>query len=180
MKAIVRYTAIGSFMPDSISSVAAMRSFSRTPDDLSSANTAAASVEPTMEPSSSASRQSRPSSHQAPSPVSPALITTPTVASSMAGRRPVRKVAKSVRSPPSSRITASATLPTQKLRLTSSNTTPPGPSSPARMPASRNTSRNENPARAENNPASTLKNTSSAATSSGSTSRSMAAGMDGN
>ena len=177
---MVRYTAIGSFMPDSISNVAATRSFKRTPDERSSANTAAAPVEPTMEPSSMASRQSSPISHQAPNAVSAALITTPTLASSSAGLRPVRKVAKSVRRPPSSRITASATLPTQKLSLTSSKTIPPGPSSPARMPASRNTSRNENPARAENSPASTLKNTSSAAASSGNTSISMAAGMDEN
>ncbi|OGB25550.1 MAG: hypothetical protein A3B67_03730 [Burkholderiales bacterium RIFCSPHIGHO2_02_FULL_66_10] len=62
MKVSVRYTAIGSFMPDSISSVAATRSLSFTPDDLSSENTAAASVDPTMAPTSKASGQLRSSS----------------------------------------------------------------------------------------------------------------------
>ena len=39
-----------------------------------------------------------------------ALISTPTVASSSAGRSPVRKRAYAVRSPPSSRMTASASV----------------------------------------------------------------------
>ena len=97
----------------------------------------------------------------------PAQTTTPTVASHVAGFRPMRKVANSVRSPPSSRITASATLPTQKLSLKSSKTSPPGPSTPARVPTTRNASRKENPARAENTPASTLKKIREAAPSKG-------------
>jgi len=47
--------------------------------------------------------------------VKPEVRATPTVASSSAGLRPVRKVAKSVRRPPSSKMMASAMLPTQKL-----------------------------------------------------------------
>ncbi|OGB25549.1 MAG: hypothetical protein A3B67_03725 [Burkholderiales bacterium RIFCSPHIGHO2_02_FULL_66_10] len=97
----------------------------------------------------------------------PVHTTTPMVASNREGFNPVRKVLKSVRKPPSSRITASATLPTQKLRRKSSKTSPPGPSTPASVPTTRNTSRNENPMRVDNTPASTLMNTSEAATMSG-------------
>ena len=86
MQASVRYTAIGSFMPDSISSVAATRSFSRTPEDLSSENTAAASVEPTMAPTSRASGQGRSSSQRAAAPVMPADTSTPS--SGQQQRRP--------------------------------------------------------------------------------------------
>ena len=93
MKASVRKTAIGSLTPDSISSVAATRSFRVTPERVSSANTAAASVEPTIEPSSSAVQASRPANSTPATAVMPALITTPTVASSEAGFSPVRKVA---------------------------------------------------------------------------------------
>ena len=78
-------------MPDSISSVAATRSLSVTPERLSSANTAAASVEPTIEPSSSAVHQSRPTNQTPASAVMPAHTSTPRVASSRAGRSPVRK-----------------------------------------------------------------------------------------
>ena len=163
----VKKTAIGSFMPDSISSVAATRSLSFTPDDFNSENTAAASVEPTMAPTSSASGQSRKSRKCAATAVRPVHTTTPTVASHSAGLKPVRKVVNSVRKPPSSRITASATLPTQKLSLKSSNTRPPGPSTPASVPTTRKTNRKEKPARAEITPASTLKKINDAAASSG-------------
>ena len=167
MNVSVRYTAIGSFMPDSISSVAATRSFRCTPEDFSSENTAAASVEPTMAPTSKASGQDKSSSQCAAAPVMAVHTTTPTVANSSEGRKPVRNVLMSVRRPPSSKITASATLPTQKLRRKSLNTKPPGPSTPASVPTTRNTSRKENPMRAENTPASTLMKTSAAAASKG-------------
>ena len=113
MKAMVKNTAMGSFKPDSISSVAATRSLSRTPEDLSKEKTAAASVEPTIAPSSIAQYQSKPSKKWAATPVMPALSTTPKEAKVKAGRKPVRKVLNSVRKPPSSKMTASATLPTQ-------------------------------------------------------------------
>jgi hypothetical protein len=54
-------------------------------------------------------------------PVMAAHSSTPTLASTAAGLSPVRKVEKAVRNPPSSRITAKARLPTQKLSLMSSN-----------------------------------------------------------
>ena len=165
--ASVRYTAIGSLSPDSISRVAATRSLSFTPDDLSSANTAAASVEPTMAPMSRAKGRLSPSSHQAAKPVTAVETTTPSVASHKAGLSPVRKDLRWVRSPPSSKITASATLPTQNASLKSSNGTPPGPSTPSSMPATKNTSKNENPSRVENMPASRLIKTSPDAMSRG-------------
>jgi hypothetical protein len=46
-----------------------------------------------MAPSSSAVRQSRPTTSTPAAAVMPAQTTTPTVASSAAGRNPVRKVA---------------------------------------------------------------------------------------
>ena len=122
MNASVKYTAIGSLTPDSISSVAATRSLSATPDRVSNANTAAASVEPTMAPSSHAVPQSSPSSSTAAAAVMPAPSNTPTEASIEAGRSPVRNLENEVRKPPSSRITARATLPTQKLSRTSLKT----------------------------------------------------------
>ena len=83
---------MGSFRPDSISRVAATRSLSLTPDVLSSENTAAASVDPTMAPSRSAKGQSSPNRIRAAKPVTTAHTTTPTVASQSAGFSPVRKV----------------------------------------------------------------------------------------
>ncbi|MNL04994.1 hypothetical protein D3C87_1255740 [compost metagenome] len=148
----VRKIAMGSLMPDSISSTLATRSLSRMPLPLSSENTAAASVEPTMAPSSRPSFQSMPSIHAANSPTSTAVMPTPTVASDSDGRSATRKVAKRVRSPPSSRITASAILPTRKLSQVLAKRMPPGPSTPASMPTARNTSRNGMPKRAENTP----------------------------
>ncbi|MNT02271.1 hypothetical protein D3C72_1367610 [compost metagenome] len=115
-------------------------------------NTAAASVEPTMAPSSSPSRQSMPSSHAANTPTSAAVTSTPTVASDSDGLSATRKVAKRVRSPPSSRMIASARLPTRKLSQVSEKRMPPGPSTPASMPTARKTSRNGTPRRAEKAP----------------------------
>ena len=46
-------------------------------------------------------------------PVSPVVINTPTVASDSAGHNATRKLDTRVRKPPSSRITASARLPTR-------------------------------------------------------------------
>ncbi|SPD65378.1 protein of unknown function [Cupriavidus taiwanensis] len=139
-------------MPDSISSTLATRSLSRMPLLLSVENTAAASVEPTMAPSSSPSRQSMPSSQAANIPTSAAVTSTPTVASDRDGLSATRKVAKRVRSPPSSRMMASARLPTRKLSQVSEKRMPPGPSTPASMPTARNTSRTGTPKRAENAP----------------------------
>ncbi|MNH45746.1 hypothetical protein D3C79_1082830 [compost metagenome] len=52
-------------------------------------------------------------SQAATMPVSPVVISTPTVASDNAGHRATRKLATRVRKPPSRRITAKARLPTR-------------------------------------------------------------------
>ncbi|MDT4819808.1 hypothetical protein FQZ97_529350 [compost metagenome] len=111
IRVTVRNTAIGSLLPDSISRVAVTRSLSPLPP--SSENTAAASVEPTMAPISRPCMRSRSNSQAAATPVSPVVISTPTVARDSAGHKATRKLETRVRRPPSSRITASARLPTR-------------------------------------------------------------------
>ena len=108
---MVRNTAMGSLLPDSISSVALTRSFSPLPPN--NEKTAAASVEPIMAPISMPCSRSRLNSQAAASPVSPAVITTPIVASESAGHSATRNELTRVRIPPSSRITASARLLTR-------------------------------------------------------------------
>ncbi|MNY01952.1 hypothetical protein D3C86_1345010 [compost metagenome] len=111
IRVTVRNIAIGSLLPDSISRVEPTRSLRPLP--LSRLNTTAASVEATMAPISRPSSSLRSNSQAAARPVSPAVITTPTVASDIAGHRATRKVATRVRMPPSRRITASARLLTR-------------------------------------------------------------------
>ena len=100
-------------MPDSTSSVARTRGRSRKPRELISRNTAAASVEATTAPTSSACSQPMPSTSLATGAVSKVVIRTPTVASVAAGASTLRKVASRVRRPPSNRISASAIEPTR-------------------------------------------------------------------
>ena len=111
IRVTVRNTAIGSLLPDSISRVALTRSLSPRPP--SRENTAAASVEPTMAPISRPSSQCRLNSQAAATPVSPAVTSTPSVASDSEGQSATRKLETRVRMPPSRRITASAKLPTR-------------------------------------------------------------------
>ncbi len=108
---MVRNTAIGSLLPDSISSVALTRSFNPLPP--SNEKTAAASVEPMMAPISKPCSRSRLNSQAAAMPVRPAVITTPTVARDSAGHSATRNELTRVRMPPSSRITANARLLTR-------------------------------------------------------------------
>lgn len=105
---MVRNTAIGSLLPDSISVVEPTRSFSPLPP--SNEKTAAASVEPTIAPINIPSIRSRWNSHAAIIPVRQEVISTPTVASERAGQSATRNELAQVRMPPSSRITASAGL----------------------------------------------------------------------
>ena len=79
-------------MPDSTSSVALTRGRSRSPLACSRKNTAAASVEATTAPTSSASVQPSPSANTAAGAVSAAVTSTPTVASRPAGPITLRKV----------------------------------------------------------------------------------------
>ncbi|MNN71512.1 hypothetical protein D3C81_1874570 [compost metagenome] len=98
-------------LPDSISSVAVTRSFRPLPP--SRENTAAASVEPTIAPISRPWIMFRSNSQAATMPVRPVVISTPMVARDNAGHSATRKLATRVRKPPSSRMTASARLPTR-------------------------------------------------------------------
>ena len=82
---MTRKTAIGSLVPDSISSIACTRCCSRSPPVRSRKNTAAASVGAMIEPSSSEPTGSRSSTAQAASPATEAVISTPTVTSSIDG-----------------------------------------------------------------------------------------------
>ena len=83
---MVRKIATGSLSPDSTSSVALTRGRSRRPLACSRKNTAAASVEATTAPASSASGQLMPSVSIAAGAVSAAVTTTPT-RRQRAGRR---------------------------------------------------------------------------------------------
>ena len=113
LSTITRNTASGSLVPDSISKVEFTRLCSRSPPVRSRKKTAAASVEAMIEPSSSASIGARSSASQAAPPASTAVIITPTVARISDGASTPRKTENLVRSPPSKRITASATEPTR-------------------------------------------------------------------
>ncbi len=109
---MVSSTANGSLLPDSTSSVAPTRGRRRSPRAWIRKNTAAASVDATTAPTSSASVQLMPSRYLATGAVNAAVSNTPTVASVTAGASTLRKVANRVRKPPSNRISASAIEPT--------------------------------------------------------------------
>ena len=86
----VRNTANGSLVPDSTSSVAPTRGRRRSPCACTSRNTAAASVDATTAPTSSASDQFRSSAYLATGAVISAVTSTPTVASTIDGASTAR------------------------------------------------------------------------------------------
>ena len=90
-RAAVRKIAIGSLVPDSTSSVERTLSRMLMPPVRSRKNTAAASVEATIEPSSSPSSQENPSRKEAATPNRMAVRNTPSVASVSAGTAAWRK-----------------------------------------------------------------------------------------
>ena len=102
------------------------------------ANTAAASVDATTDPSRNASAQERSNRPRAASPVIPAVTNVPTIDSTTAGTATVRSRRHEVESPPSYRIAASDTTPTSRASWASSNAIPPGPSEPRSIPIPRN------------------------------------------
>jgi hypothetical protein len=146
MSVTVRKMAIGSFSPDSTTIVWVTLPRSRMPRPWSSRKVAAASVEPTTDPSNSATSSGTPRSQTA-SPTTAAVIATPTVASASAGRQLTLMPRTLVPSPPTNRITANARLPTSWANAKSSNKMPPKPSSPPSIPMPRNTSRIGAPSR---------------------------------
>jgi len=109
----VSSTAMGSFNPASASRIAPSRSRRRRARADNNRNTAAASVEATIDPISKPSSQSTPSRNRAATPVSAAVIRTPAVANTAAGAPTPRKSFHRVRRPPSNRMTARAMLPTR-------------------------------------------------------------------
>ena len=109
MHPITSRIAIGSLTPDSPSSVRASRR--RSVDPRRTANTAAASVAATVEPSISASSLVSSSiSHSATIAVSPAVRIVPTVASAIDCPITGRISAQPLDRPPSYRISASAMI----------------------------------------------------------------------
>ena len=114
MKPITSSTATGSLNPASPSSVRASRR--RSVEPRSSANIAAPSVDAMIEPSSSPSSVSRSNSQTAAMPVIAAVARVPTRASEMAGLSTGRISSKPAISPPSNRISASATMPIVRAR----------------------------------------------------------------
>ncbi len=111
MQPIVMKMAIGSLEPLSISIVATSFCGSETPPIRNTAKTAAASVEPTMLPSSKPSHQENPNTHMAASAVRTDVTSTPTVANESAGFQTCRTASSDVPRPPSNKIKTSATVP---------------------------------------------------------------------
>jgi hypothetical protein len=103
---VTRMITGGSLSPDSASSVARMRG--RSGSLRITANTAAASVEDTTAPSSTAVRASTSSNNHASAEVTETLIATPTVARTPANPITGPSTGSRVVSPPSARITARA------------------------------------------------------------------------
>ena len=90
---MVSRTANGSLLPDSTSSVALTRGRSRRPCAWARKNTAAASVDATTAPTSSASTQERSRAYFAAGVVNAAVSSTPRVARLIEGAKTLRNVA---------------------------------------------------------------------------------------
>ena len=114
MKPSTSRTAIGSLKPDSASSVLA--SLRSSVELRSSAKIAAPSVDARTAPISSPSSVERSSSHAAARPVTTAVTTVPTTASDTADGSTARISNRPDVSPPSNRISASATIPIVRAR----------------------------------------------------------------
>src|ERR1041384_8162279 len=104
-------SAIGSLLPDSISSRGRVRPFNPTPEALSTEKTAAASVDETIEPSSSPSSNEKPRTIFTKIPTSAVVTRTPIVESASPGHITRRTLDHWVSSPPENKINASATTP---------------------------------------------------------------------
>ena len=132
MQPITSRIATGSLRPDSPSSVRARRR--RSVEPRSTANTAAASVAATVEPSSSACSGSRSRIAAAATAVSAAVSSVPSVARITAVGSTGRISSKPLERPPSNRIIATATMPAERASSKSSNAIQPRPSEPMSMP----------------------------------------------
>ena len=131
---MTRMTTGASLKPDSISSVAVSRAGS--PSTRRVENTAAASVDETIAPSSTPVRQLVSSSTTAAPAVTATLTATPSVDSTMASGTAGRTAVHRVVRPPSVRITTSAASPRVCESAALSNRSP-SPSSPIATPMPR-------------------------------------------
>ena len=113
------------------------------------ANTAAASVDETIEPTSRPVRRSNPSARHINTPTRPAVTTTPRVDRRMPRPSTGRTAPQWVSRPPANRINASATVPIRLAAWVLLKVIPPGPSDPASMPMQRNTISVGTPARSD-------------------------------
>ena len=132
MQPMMSRIAIGSLMPDSPSSARASRRRSVVP--RRTANTAAASVAATVEPSSMASSAVRSRIRPATTAVTAAVSTVPTVARAIEVHSTGRISLKPLERPPSNRISASAMIPIWRASSKSSKSIQPSPSEPISMP----------------------------------------------
>ena len=132
-KTWVRKRAIGSLSPDSASTVTLSRW--RISRSRKTAKMAAASVEPTMAAKSMATGRATPRICQVRSPVIPAVMMTPRVASTPAGRATGLSLDQSVWRPPSKRMITNAAVAISWAKTASSKVTSPRPSRPKSIPA---------------------------------------------
>jgi hypothetical protein len=110
MKPMTSRTATGSFMPASPSSARATRR--RRRDPRSTAKIAAPSVDETIAPMSIPSSSDMSNSHVAARPVMSAVPNVPSTAMLIEAPSTGRISSKPLASPPSKRMSASATIPT--------------------------------------------------------------------
>src|SRR4051794_2098189 len=140
MMPIVRNTAIGSLVPDSNSKSGWILPFKEIPCERRTENTAAASVDETIDPSKKPSIQEIPNTYLANQPTSTAVVKTPSDARLTPRHNTLETIRQSVSSPPAKRMKESATTPTDWASHALSNGIRPGPSDPASIPISRNNS----------------------------------------
>ena len=127
-------TTGASFMPDSSSNAPESRLLTPTP--RSTLKTAAASVEDSTAPHSSAVRHSRPSRTCSAAPTTPMLTSTDTVESATPRPSEGRTARQLVVSPPSARMRTSAARPSDSVSAASLNSMP-STDSPSTIPMPR-------------------------------------------
>src|SRR6476646_4514194 len=149
MMARVNTTPIGSLLPDSSSSRLAKVGGSFAFLARSTMNTAAASVEETIAPSKSPSRNDHPWTTETNHPTKRAVSNTPMVDSDKPFHSTSRTLAHSVSSPPENRINTSAITPSVCTSWGLSKYRPPGPSEPASIPITRNSTSDGIPKRTD-------------------------------
>jgi hypothetical protein len=138
IKHAVRKMAIGSLLPDSNSSKGLKGSLRLMRFDLRILNTAAASVEETIDPISMASKKENLKMRMTNNPVRRAVIKTPAVDSAAPGLIMGLISFHLVLKPPANIIKTRATRPVDSAILALLKSTPPIPSEPASIPIPRN------------------------------------------